>query len=239
MALLLLCICVYGIVFDTTECSSVKEEQRIIRSLFDPSTYNPAERPSGVESPDLDDPTIVYFNMFIRNVESVDVKNMDFTMDVTFRQQWLDPRLTHNHSSHLTLPSEDLAWAPDTFFRNEKEAVFHQVPNKQFYVRVFPDGNVLQSMRVTLKLHCGMNLRKYPFDSQTCMVQIASYSASKQSLEYVWKSSDPIQMTTHLHLQGMTMMKFFSDTCDVITATAEYSCLSAGFVMKREASFHV
>ena len=37
---------------------------------------------------------------------------------------------------------------PDTFFRNEKQGRFHNIIQPNLYVRVFPDGNVLYSIRV-------------------------------------------------------------------------------------------
>ena len=37
---------------------------------------------------------------------------------------------------------------PDTFFRNEKDAKFHDIIQPNLYVRVFPDGDVLYSIRV-------------------------------------------------------------------------------------------
>ena len=37
---------------------------------------------------------------------------------------------------------------PDTFFRNEKEAKFHDIIQPNLYVRVFPNGDVLYSIRV-------------------------------------------------------------------------------------------
>ena len=39
-------------------------------------------------------------------------------------------------------------WMPDTFFRNEKEAKFHDIIQPNLYVRVFPNGDVLYSIRV-------------------------------------------------------------------------------------------
>ena len=39
-------------------------------------------------------------------------------------------------------------WMPDTFFRNEKDAKFHDIIQPNLYVRVFPDGDVLYSIRV-------------------------------------------------------------------------------------------
>ena len=38
---------------------------------------------------------------------------------------------------------------PDTFFRNEKDAKFHDIIQPNLYVRVFPNGDVLYSIRVT------------------------------------------------------------------------------------------
>ena len=36
---------------------------------------------------------------------------------------------------------------PDTFFRNEKDGKFHDIIQPNLYVRVFPDGDVLYSIR--------------------------------------------------------------------------------------------
>ena len=38
-------------------------------------------------------------------------------------------------------------WMPDTFFRNEKDGKFHDIIQPNLYVRVFPDGDVLYSIR--------------------------------------------------------------------------------------------
>lgn len=38
-------------------------------------------------------------------------------------------------------------WMPDTFFRNEKEARKHEIIVPNVYVRIFPDGEILYSIR--------------------------------------------------------------------------------------------
>ena len=47
-----------------------------------------------------------------------------------------------------TFPDFYKVWMPDTFFRNEKEAKFHDIIQPNLYVRVFPNGDVLYSIRV-------------------------------------------------------------------------------------------
>ena len=39
-------------------------------------------------------------------------------------------------------------WMPDTFFRNEKIGRFHNILLPNLYVRVFPNGDVLYSIRL-------------------------------------------------------------------------------------------
>ena len=41
-------------------------------------------------------------------------------------------------------------------------------------LRLFPDGRVLFSQRMTLKAGCLMDLRKYPMDDQHCPLVIGS-----------------------------------------------------------------
>ena len=38
-------------------------------------------------------------------------------------------------------------WMPDTFFRNEKIGAFHTILQPNLYIRIFPDGTVLYSIR--------------------------------------------------------------------------------------------
>ena len=50
---------------------------------------------------------------------------------------------------YLTMTDAKKVWMPDTFFRNEKEAKFHDIIQPNLYVRVFPNGDVLYSIRVS------------------------------------------------------------------------------------------
>ena len=84
-------------------------------------------------------------------------------------------------------------WMPDTFFRNEKIGAFHDILQPNLYIRVFPDGDVLYSIRsgtlkldilwqnyvnishrVSLTCACSMHLALFPMDEQTCRLNIAS-----------------------------------------------------------------
>lgn len=83
---------------------------------------------------------------------------------------------------------------PDLFFSNEKEGHFHNIIMPNVYIRIYPYGSVLYSIRISLTLACPMNLKLYPLDRQICSLRMASckylfyfFRKSKEN-EYVRKS---------------------------------------------------
>lgn len=48
---------------------------------------------------------------------------------------------------YLTLTETDMVWMPDLFFKNEKEGHFHNIILPNLYIRIYPDGGVLYSIR--------------------------------------------------------------------------------------------
>ena len=75
---------------------------------------------------------------------------------------------------YLTMTDATKVWMPDTFFRNEKIGRFHSILQSNLYVRVFPNGDVLYSIRVSLTCACSMHLALFPLDKQTCNLDVAS-----------------------------------------------------------------
>ncbi|GBP11635.1 Glutamate-gated chloride channel [Eumeta japonica] len=162
---------------------------------------------------------------------------------LTFREQWLDERLKFNNLGgrlkYLTLTEANRVWMPDLFFSNEKEGHFHNIIMPNVYIRIFPNGNVLYSIRISLTLSCPMNLKLYPLDKQTCSLRMASYGWTTDDLVFLWKEGDPVQVVKNLHLPRFTLEKFLTDYCNSKTNTGEYSCLKVDLLFKREFSYYL
>lgn len=54
---------------------------------------------------------------------------------------------TSDRIRYLTMTDASKIWMPDTFFRNEKIGSFHTILQPNLYIRIFPDGTVLYSIR--------------------------------------------------------------------------------------------
>ena len=93
-------------------------------------------------------------SLFIRSFEKIDDVKMEFSVQITFRQQWYDNRLEYDDMGgkikYLTMTDSSKVWMPDTFFRNEKQGKFHNIIQPNLYVRIYPNGDVLYSIRVSV-----------------------------------------------------------------------------------------
>lgn len=80
----------------------------------------------------------------------------EYSVQLTFREQWLDERLKFGdyggRLKYLTLTEANRVWMPDLFFSNEKEGHFHNIIMPNVYIRIFPYGSVLYSIRYYISL---------------------------------------------------------------------------------------
>nr|ACT09139.1 glutamate-gated chloride channel [Plutella xylostella] len=229
-----------------TECVNAKinfreKEKQILDQILGPGRYDARIRPSGING--TDGPAVVSVNIFVRSISKIDDVTMEYSVQLTFREQWLDERLKFNNLGgrlkYLTLTEANRVWMPDLFFSNEKEGHFHNIIMPNVYIRIFPNGNVLYSIRISLTLSCPMNLKLYPLDKQTCSLRMASCGWTTDDLVFLWKEGDPVQVVKNLHLPRFTLEKFLTDYCNSKTNTGEYSCLKVDLLFKREFSYYL
>ncbi|XP_026675695.1 glutamate-gated chloride channel isoform X4 [Diaphorina citri] len=217
-----------------------EKEKEVLDQILGPSSYDARIRPSGENG--TDGPTIVHADLLIRNLHIANDK-MEYSVQLTFREQWLDERLKYNdydgRIKYLTLTEASRVWMPDLFFSNEKEGHFHNIIMPNVYIRIHPQGSVLYSIRISLTLSCPMNLKLYPLDRQSCSLKMASYGWTTDDLIFLWKEGDPVQVVKNLHLPRFTLEKFYTDYCNSKTNTGAYSCLKVDLLFKREFSYYL
>ncbi|XP_013147366.1 glutamate-gated chloride channel isoform X7 [Papilio machaon] len=231
---------------ELAQCMNAKinfreKEKQILDQILGPGRYDARIRPSGING--TDGPAVVNINLFVRSITTISDIKMEYSVQLTFREQWLDERLKFNNLGgrlkYLTLTEANRVWMPDLFFSNEKEGHFHNIIMPNVYIRIFPNGNVLYSIRISLTLSCPMNLKLYPLDKQTCSLRMASYGWTTDDLVFLWKEGDPVQVVKNLHLPRFTLEKFLTDYCNSKTNTGEYSCLKVDLLFKREFSYYL
>lgn len=230
-------LCVIAVLMEGSSSLRLYNRERhsnIFKNILNANNYDKRVRPPSINDTG---PVRVEVNMFVLDIPEVSAKNMDYTIQVYFRQSWLDPRLAFDDKpgdvGYLTLYDADKIWKPDTFFSNEKEAYFHHVLRPNLFVRIFPTGRVLYSVRLTLKLSCYMNLKKYPFDTQSCPFFIPTYRYTTDDIVFAYSRDNAISLNRDLVMKNYDVTGHLPGTCTSRTNTGDYSCLRVEFWFRR------
>uniref|UniRef100_A0A665W550 Gamma-aminobutyric acid (GABA) A receptor, alpha 6a n=1 Tax=Echeneis naucrates TaxID=173247 RepID=A0A665W550_ECHNA len=117
-------------------------------------------------------------------------EDKEYTMDMFFRQMWVDERLKFEGPTEILRLNNlmvDKIWTPDTFFRNSKKSISHNMttPNKLF--RIMKNGTVLYTMRLTISAECPMRLMDFPMDGHACPLRFGSYAYTSSEIKFTWK----------------------------------------------------
>ncbi|CAD5114938.1 DgyrCDS3969 [Dimorphilus gyrociliatus] len=188
--------------------------------------------------------TKVAIDMHISSVDSISEQTMDFIISVFLRQRWEDTRLSHRHFSNLSVISLDTKmvdriWVPDLFFRNEKKAEFHDVTVPNRFLRIYENGSIYYSSRISLRLSCPMRLEKFPLDEQQCTLQMESYAHTTDTLLFEWNNPDPIEINEELELPQFELTDYKLSTCTRRYITGNFSCLNITLYLRRNIGFYM
>ncbi|KAJ7414846.1 Glycine receptor subunit alpha-3 [Willisornis vidua] len=168
-------------------------------------------------------PVNVTCNIFINSFGSIAETTMDYRVNIFLRQNWNDPRLAYSEYPDDSLDLDpsmlDSIWKPDLFFANEKGANFHEVTTDNKLLRIFKNGNVLYSIRLTLILSCPMDLKNFPMDVQTCIMQLESFGYTMNDLIFEWQEKGAVQVA-----EGLTLPQFLlKEEKDLCYCTKHYN----------------
>eukprot|EP00066_Takifugu_rubripes_P006003 XP_003970484.1 PREDICTED: gamma-aminobutyric acid receptor subunit alpha-6 [Takifugu rubripes] len=134
--------------------------------------------------------TEVKTDIFVTSFGPVSDVEMEYTMDMFFRQMWVDERLKFEGPTEILRLNNrmvDKIWTPDTFFRNSKKSISHNMttPNKLF--RIMKNGTVFYTMRLTITADCPMRLMDFPMDGHSCPLRFGSYAYTSSEIMFTWR----------------------------------------------------
>uniref|UniRef100_A0AC34GCP4 Neurotransmitter-gated ion-channel ligand-binding domain-containing protein n=1 Tax=Panagrolaimus sp. ES5 TaxID=591445 RepID=A0AC34GCP4_9BILA len=178
----------------------------------------------------------------------------EYGMQITFREQWYDRRLAFDHLNFpnypkfLTVPhiKKDV-WTPDSFFPTEKSAHRHMIDTENMFLRIYADGRVLYSVRLSLTLSCPMHLQLYPLDVQNCDFDLISYAHTTKDIVYEWDTAgDPVQLKPgvgndlpNFHLEKIDTGLECTSHTNTGSYACSYACLRMRIKLSRLFSYYV
>uniref|UniRef100_A0A7N9AN28 GABA(C) receptor n=1 Tax=Mastacembelus armatus TaxID=205130 RepID=A0A7N9AN28_9TELE len=179
----------------------------------------------------------------VESLDSISEVDMDFTMTLYLRHYWKDERLAFPSSTNKSMTFDGRLvkkiWVPDVFFVHSKRSFIHDTTTDNIMLRVFPDGHVLYSLRVTVTAACNMDFSRFPLDSQTCTLELESYAYTDEDLMLYWKSGDESLSTDdRISLSQFLIQKFHTTSrLAFYNSTGWYNRLYINFTLRRHIFF--
>ncbi|XP_056447123.1 gamma-aminobutyric acid receptor subunit rho-2a isoform X1 [Gadus chalcogrammus] len=179
----------------------------------------------------------------VESLDSISEVDMDFTMTLYLRHYWKDERLSFTSSTNKSMTFDGRLvkkiWVPDVFFVHSKRSFIHDTTTENIMLRVFPDGHVLYSLRVTVTAACNMDFSRFPLDSQTCSLELESYAYTDEDLMLYWKSGDESLSTDdRISLSQFLIQKFHTTSrLAFYSSTGWYNRLYINFTLRRHIFF--
>ncbi|XP_076133704.1 gamma-aminobutyric acid receptor subunit alpha-5 [Alosa pseudoharengus] len=189
--------------------------------------------------------TEIKTNIFVTSFGPVSDTEMEYTIDVFFRQSWKDERLRFKGPMDI-LPLNNLLasniWTPDTFFLNGKKSVAHNMTTPNKLLRLKEDGTLLYTMRLTIAAECPMQLEDFPMDAHACPLKFGSYAYPVSEVVYQWTEdaaksvvvAEDGSRLNQYHLIGQT-----AGSEEISTSRGQYTVMMAHFYLKRKIGYFV
>uniref|UniRef100_A0A8D0HLE1 Gamma-aminobutyric acid type A receptor subunit gamma1 n=1 Tax=Sphenodon punctatus TaxID=8508 RepID=A0A8D0HLE1_SPHPU len=136
--------------------------------------------------------TVIETDVYVNSIGPVDPINMEYTIDIIFAQTWYDSRLKFNSTMKVLMLNSNMVgkiWIPDTFFRNSRKSDAHWITTPNRLLRIWNDGRVLYTLRLTINAECYLQLHNFPMDEHSCPLAFSSYGYPNNEIEYKWKKT--------------------------------------------------
>uniref|UniRef100_A0A3Q1G827 Gamma-aminobutyric acid type A receptor subunit alpha4 n=1 Tax=Acanthochromis polyacanthus TaxID=80966 RepID=A0A3Q1G827_9TELE len=187
--------------------------------------------------------TEVKTDIYVTSFGPVSDVEMEYTMDVFFRQTWVDRRLMYEGPIEILRLNNLMVtkvWTPDTFFRNGKKSVAHNMtaPNKLF--RIMKNGTILYTMRLTISAECPMKLVDFPMDGHACPLKFGSYAYPKTEMIYTWTKGPQHSVEVPPESSSLVQYDLIGQTVSsetIKSITGEYVVMTVYFHLKRKMGY--
>ncbi len=147
--------------------------------------------PVYVEPPNPDGATPVGIGLFVIEIAEIDPSDNTFQVDGFLDLTWCDPRERFNieetgFEKEIFLERDvelklERMWWPDVEFVNEIEP--RRIENEELIIQ--PNGSIEYREKFSAKLATDYDMRRFPFDIQTLIIEIESFAWSSHDLIFV------------------------------------------------------
>lgn len=221
-----------------SDCMVCDPEAEIKRQLLE--GYSQGTKPH------LNTPLEIKVQLHVMHLYDVNFEDQTFKITGYLRQYWNDERLKYNNSTlplnkeYITFGKSNGLWLPDSFLsnsiiHNDRISFGNDAHRAYHYIRVYPQGDVLYSQMIDIKLNSEMNLEWFPYHIVHPNIIIESYGYSPDNMFYsLPNDKDPLtfeERTLNMPAFVVETNLDFSEATIVEYDTGNFSIVSHYFCL--------
>uniref|UniRef100_A0A4W4H0K1 Gamma-aminobutyric acid (GABA) A receptor, alpha 3 n=1 Tax=Electrophorus electricus TaxID=8005 RepID=A0A4W4H0K1_ELEEL len=190
--------------------------------------------------------TEVRTNIYVTSFGPVSDTDMEYTIDVFFRQSWRDERLKFDGPMQV-LPLNNLLaskiWTPDTFFHNGKKSVAHNMTTPNKLLRLVDNGTLLYTMRVSPEhSRCSHKNVLCASDGDAPCALSPPDAYTNNEVVYIWTADDEKSVSVApdgSRLNQYDLLGHVIGKETISSSTGEYVVMTTYFHLKRKIGYFV
>ncbi|XP_028410153.1 neuronal acetylcholine receptor subunit alpha-7-like [Dendronephthya gigantea] len=189
----LLCIAVMVSCTSGLDRQHYEAQKRLIDKIINESETTKQILPMDNESK----PVILGISIGIRQIATVDEVNQALRLNVWLRLDWNNSFVTWDPTEYGNVTSIHIdnskVWTPDIAMYNKaslEEEIDILYTRLSTSVIIRYDGNCQWLSPVTLLSQCRINVRRFPFDEQECLLVFGSWTYSADKIDVKSKGAD-------------------------------------------------
>ena len=160
--------------------STMKTDKDLLAVLTASASYDSNTHPSAKAIE-------VMFDLRLTKIVKLDIKEQQLQINARILMRWIDARLTWNSTEYrgtkrLVAPAS-FFWTPDILLYNTANE--ESVSSSDIYkanLQIDEAGKVTWMSPVTLRSSCDINVKWFPFDTQSCSLLFGSISMTRKKL---------------------------------------------------------
>lgn len=209
---------------------TIDEETRLRSDKL--TNYSVDVRPSGQ--------TTIQLSFQLTAISNVDLRNQIFSVAGWWAMHWTDSRLAWTQSDYDNIPViqifEDKLWTPTIVVDNSVNDL-SAIDEEKIPLRVDSMGTVNWNPPGLVSVNCDMDITNFPFDTQTCALQITSFGYTIQELD-VETYGDGISLTYFSGDGEWDILKTWNERATYEEGNYEYARVYYYFKLKRKPLYY-
>ncbi|KAH9488468.1 Neuronal acetylcholine receptor subunit beta-3 [Bulinus truncatus] len=217
-------------------CQMYNDTMSILVTRLSKEVYHKDVRPLKDQSKVM----YVAYQFYLESLAAINDVTQSFVCNGFLAMGWNDEMLAWNPEDFgglgMVHPSLDDIWLPRVVLMNTlgDRDLFG---DNRAPIYLFPNGHMYYVPGALFPTSCDLDLVKFPFDTQNCIIKLAALSQTVEELQFVHMDSNKVTLDFFIQHVEWDLVSTKVETLNFTSGPITFSVININFVLKRRPAF--